>query len=66
MLNLCTDRLIIRYYYIFRHREDENGNLDPVMSHGSCPVLHGMKLGINKNVMVDKGNNQMLQHRATK
>ena len=66
IFNVCNARLLILYYDLFRHRKDENGNLDPVMSYGSCPVLHGMKLGINKNVIVAKGRNQILQHRVTK
>ena len=36
------------HYIICREHADVNGRTDPRMSFGSCPVLHGTKLGINK------------------
>ena len=62
---LCQQKMniqpIISNYLLFRHRTDERGNLDPVMSHGSCAVLHGMNLGIKRNIGWNEVDNQSLQ-----
>ena len=38
----------MNFFVVHREQADEKGKKNLVMSSGSCPVLHGTKLGINK------------------